>query len=176
MENVRNIHGTVMKMDLQGGVVNNYGTIMHLGGSGISITNNGTIMHSNAGDGGKRIVYRDRERVVYRDRVVNRQPNDDKVKQLTAELERARELNRRLQRQLDNIKAKNYDERLALAEERLSFALDANREAAKRIKELESGTIDGYLRSQIDPWDMKPTKEMCSKLLKRFECFIDYEE
>ena len=68
------------------------------------------------------------------------------------------------------------DERLALAEERLSFALDANREAAKRIKELESGAIDSYLRSQIDPWDMKPTKEMCSKLLKRFECFIDYEE
>lgn len=174
MENVRNIHGTVMKMDLQGGVVNNYGTIMHLGGSGISITNNGTIMHSNAGGGGERIVCRDR--VVYRDRVVNRQPNDDEVRQLKAELGRAREQNRRLQRQLDSIKAKNYDERLALAEERLSFALDANREAAKRIKELESGAIDSYLRSQIDPWDMKPTKEMCSKLLKRFECFIDYEE
>lgn len=176
MEYVSNFYNTVTNLQLRSCVVNNYGTIVNLDSEGVSLNNCGTIINNDSRNVNERVVYRDRERIVYRDRVVNVQPNDDKVKQLKAELERAREQNRRLQRELDSLKAQNYDDRLALAEERLSFVLDANREAAKRIKELESGVIDSYLKSQIDPWDMKPTKEMCSKLLQRFDSFTDYEE
>lgn len=174
MENVRDIYGTVMKMDLQGGVVNNYGTIMHLGGSGISLTNNGTIMHNNARTGGERVVYRDR--IVYRDRYIRREQDNEKVKQLEAELGMVKEQNRRLARQLNDFKSKDYQTRLTIAEERLSAVISANHEAAIRIKELENGIVDSYLKDQIDAWDMRPTKEMCSRLLKDLKCFIDYEE
>lgn len=60
--------------------------------------------------------------------------------------------------------------------ERLQCALEVNHEQAKRIKELERGVCDSYLREQIDPWDIRPTKEQCARLLHRMESYIDFEE
>lgn len=162
-----------MRMDLHDAEVINYGTIMHLAGSNVTVRNNGTIMHG----GGQ-------TRIVYRDRYVTSPEAEEKVKRLEAELERvkgklaaaSRETRSLSQRIREMEVAPKNDERLRHTEELLRCALEANHDAALRIRELERGVCDAYLRQQIDPWDMRPTKEQCARLLKRLESFIETEE
>lgn len=163
-----------MRMDLHDAEVVNHGTIMHLGGSNVTVRNYGTIMHG----GGSQT------RIVYCDRYVTSPEAEQKCKRLEAELESVknklaaanRETKRLSQRIRElEIAPKKTDRQLHL-EDLLQAALEANHEAAQRIKELERGVCDAYLRQQIDPWDIRPTKEQCARLLKRLESFIEAEE
>lgn len=171
-----------MTMVLNGGVVRNYGTIMKLVGNDTTVYNEGTIMNNTGGYAG---------RVVYQGRNASSPESDRKLKQLKDEVfELRKELqetkndlndeqleNRRLRHRIGELE-RERDRRKCLmeAEEMLQMVMDVNREQAKRIKELEQGVIDDYMRQQIDPWDMRPTKEQCKELLKQFSCFLDSEE
>lgn len=169
-------------MVLNGGVVRNYGTIMKLVGNDTTVYNEGTIMNNTGGYAG---------RVVYQGRNASSPESDRKLKQLKDEVfELRKELqetkndlnderleNRRLRHRIGELESER-DRRKCLmeAEEMLQMVMDVNREQAKRIKELEQGVIDDYMHQQIDPWDMRPTKEQCKELLKQFRCFLDSEE
>ena len=167
------INGTVMKIELQDAEVVNYGTIMHLSGSNINVRNNGTIMHG----GGQ-------TRIVYRDRYITNPQAEAEVKQLREELEATKRKltsavaeNRNLRERVRTLEATpKMDVRAKQIVERLQCVLEVNHEQAKRIKELERGVCDSYLREQIDPWDIRPTKEQCARLLRRMESYIDFEE
>lgn len=167
------INGTVMKMELQDAEVINYGTIMHLAGSNVSVRNNGTIMHG----GGQ-------TRIVYRDRYITNPQAEAEVRRLKEELDKAkRKLTsayaevRTLRERVKVLEATpKTDVRAKQIAERLQCALEVNHEQAKRIKELERGVCDSYLQQQIDPWDIRPTKEQCARLLRRVESYIDFEE
>ncbi len=167
------INGTAMRMDLHDAEVINYGTIMHLAGSNVTVRNNGTIMHG----GGQ-------TRIVYRDRYITSPEAEQKCKRLEAELEdtknklfAANRETRRLSQRIRELETatKKSNSQLHL-EDLLQAALEVNHEAAQRIKELERGVCDAYLRQQIDPWDMRPTKEQCARVLKSLEAFVDIEE
>ena len=168
-----NVNGTVMRMDLQNAEVVNNGTIMHLNGQNITLRNHGTIMH---GSGSTRIVYRDR--------FVTDPQAEAAVKKLQAELEQAKKKlasaqreNRTLRERVKELEAApKRDERLRHTEELLECAMEVNREQAQRIKDLERGVCDTYLKQQIDPWDLRPTNEQCARLLRRLEAYIDFEE
>lgn len=172
----RVIHGTVMRMDVQGGVVKCHGTIMNLYGSNIQLENHGTIMNNHGTLVGGGVVYRDK--IVYRDRVIVahdvKQEELDmlrkRIQALTAENSSLRCEVRRME-----CERAEYHSRKD-AEELLEIAMDVNRRQAQRIKELEKGIADDWLRGQIDPWDIKPTKEQCRKLLEKFSSFLDSED
>ena len=67
-------------------------------------------------------------------------------------------------------------ERLHRTQEILELVMQANRDAAQRIRDLERGVCDRYLREQIDPWDMKPTKAQCEQLLRIFTDLTERED
>ena len=171
------IHGTVMRMDASNAEVINHGTIMHLSGSNLSIRNNGTIMH---GVEPTKIIYRDRVRNCYRT-----DPEQEKtIKMLESELERTRTKLEKAYKEIETLRQHlaemsdipREEEDLRHTKELLEYALEVNRESARRIRELERGVCDRYLQRQIDPWDIKPTKAQCAELLDTFNSYIETEE
>jgi len=170
------VNGTVMRLELKDAEVINYGTIMHLTGSNVTVSNNGTIMH-NSGTVGTGV------RIVYRDRYITNQQTEETIKKLEKELEdtkkklaAANRETRRLSQQIREFEiAPKQDEQLRDAEEKLELVIEVNRKQANRIKELERGVCDAYLRQQIDPWDIKPTKEQCQRLLRDIDNLIEIQ-
>ena len=121
------INGHVEDLHMNGGVVYNYGHVddLHQNG-GIHYENNRQQQSQSAN-----IIYRDREKVVYRD-------NDE-----TAHL---RDL--------------------------LDAAMEVNRRQAERIKEMERIISEHREAETSDPWDVRPTRAECERLLKQFDLFI----
>lgn len=171
------INGTVMRMDADNAEVINYGTIMHLSGSNLNVRNNGTIMH---GGGQTKIIYRDRVRNSY----MTDPKQEEKTKMMESELNRTKAELEKAYREIASLrqhvqelkKIQRDEEKMRNTEELLQYALEVNKESARRIRELESGVCDRYLQSQIDPWDIRPTKAQCAELLNTFNCLIDIEE
>ena len=171
------INGTVMRMDADNAEVINYGTIMHLSGSNLNVRNNGTIMH---GGGQTKIIYRDRVRNCY----MPDPEQEKKTRMLESELKRAKTELEKAYKEIESLRQhlaekseiQRDEEKARHTEELLQYALEVNREQAKRIRELESGVCDRYLQSQIDPWDIKPTKAQCAELLNTFNSYIEIEE
>ena len=166
-----------MRMDADNAEVINYGTIMHLEGSNLTVRNNGTIMH---GGGPNKIVYRDRVRNRYMtdpEQEKRTKELESELKRTNAELEKAHREIASLRQRVEELKEIQRDEeKMRHTEELLQYALEVNKESARRIRELESGVCDRYLQSQIDPWDIKPTKAQCAELLNTFNSYIEIEE
>ena len=55
--------------------------------------------------------------------------------------------------------------------EKIDILMEANREAAKRIRELES-QVDG-MKARREEWDVKPTKRDCEEVVRMLGLFID---
>ena len=132
------IHGHVDDLWVHGGVVYNYGHID---------------FHHTFGDAQpqpprEKIVYRDRvvekEKVVYRDRVVEKEKIVYRDSPDTAEVR-----------------------------ERLDAALEVNRRQARRIRELERIISKHREAKTKDPWDVQPTTDECEQLLKQFDIFTE---
>lgn len=161
------IEGTVMKMELQNSEVINYGTIMHLQGSDISVKNNGTIMKNAT-------------TVIHR---VETDDDEGEVQRLKAELRNTKRKLSRIEKENRELKAyiekykKYFDtEILRNTEDKLRLVMEVNHAQAERIKMLEKGVADIYLREQIDAWDIRPTKQQCADLLRCMENFINTED
>ena len=175
MENIE-VNGTVMRMDASNAEVINYGTIMHLSGSNLNVRNHGTIMH---GGGQTKIVYRDRVRNCY----MTDPEQEKRTKMLESELKRTKAELKKANNEIEALRQRveeqnemaSVEEKLAHTEELLQYALKANRRSAMRIRELERGVCDRYLQSQIDPWDIKPTKTQCAELLDTFNAYLEIE-
>lgn len=174
--NSQYINGTVMRMELRDAEVNNNGTIMHLSGNNITVRNYGTIMHGGSCE--QKIVYRDRIRYAADPEAQAR------LRQATEELEytkkrlsKANSENAKLRQRIVELEAqRTQSELINDLQEKLELVMKANRAASLRIRELERGVCDTYLREQIDPWDIKPTKEQCARLLRCMESFIEANE
>ena len=164
------VNGTVMRMDLHGAEVINYGTIMNLQGSNVSVRNVGTIMHGET-------------KIVYRDRYIPNPEAEEENKRLRKELESMKSQLTSANREVKVLRERvrvleatpKMDERAKQIVERLECALEVNHEQARRIRQLEKGIADKFLREQIDPWDIRPTKEQCARALRIFETFMDCE-
>ena len=166
-----------MRMDADNAEVINYGTIMHLSGSNLTVRNNGTIMHG--GGQTKNHLSRPCPQLLQIDPKQEKKTKmlESELKRTKTELEKAyKEIESLRQHLAEKSKIQRDEEKVRHTEELLQYALEVNREQAKRIRELESGVCDRYLQSQIDPWDIKPTKAQCAELLDTFNSYIEIEE
>lgn len=138
------INGHVEDLHMNGGVVYNYGRVD-------DIHQNGGIQY---GTGGARQQQPQRERIVYRDRVVEKKVEVVKWKY----------------RDREKIVYRDNDETAHLRD-LLDAALEVNRRQAERISELERIISDHREAETSDPWDVKPTKADCERLLRQFDLF-----
>jgi len=143
------VNGHVNDLHMNGGVVYNYGHVddLHQNG-GIHYENNRQQQPQSAN-----IIYRDREKVVYRDRVVEKEVVKWKY------------------RDREKFVFRDNDETAHLRD-LLDAAMEVNRRQAERIKEMERIISEHREAETNDPWDVRPTREDCKRLLKQFDLFI----
>lgn len=141
---------------MAGGVAYIQGHVEDLHMNGGVVYNYGHIddMHQNGG-----IQYGTREqqpqtRVVYRDRVV----------------EKRVEVVKFVNRDREKIVYRDNNE-TAHVRDLLDAAMEVNRRQAERIKELERIISEHREAETPDPWDVKPTRADCERLLKQFDIF-----
>ena len=133
------VNGHVEDLHMNGGVIYNYGHIDN--------------HHQN---GGVNFGAQQPERVVYRDRVVEKRVEVVKWKYIDRE----------------KIVYRDNDETAHLRD-LLDAALEVNHRQADRIAALEYVISKRREAAMPDPWDMEPTKKDCKKLLKQFRIFTD---
>ena len=136
------INGRVEDLHMNGGVVYNYGHVDDI--------------HQNGG-----IQYGTREqqsqtRVEYRDRVVEKRVEVVQV----------------VYRDREKIVYRDNNE-TAHVRDLLEAAMEVNRRQAERIKELERIISEHREAETPDPWDVKPTRADCERLMKQFDIFIN---
>lgn len=144
------VNGHVEDLHMNGGVVYNYGHVddLHQNG-GIHYEDNRQQQPQSAN-----IIYRDREKIVYRDRVVEKEVVKWKY------------------RDREKIVYRDNDETAHLRD-LLDAAMEVNRRQAERIKEMER-IISEHREAKVeDPWDVEPTKADCKRLLKQFDLFTN---
>lgn len=143
------VNGHVNDLHMNNGVVYNYGHVddLHQNG-GIHYENNRQQQPQSAN-----IIYRDREKVVYRDRVVEKEVVKWKY------------------RDREKIVYRDNDETAHLRD-LLDAAMEVNRRQAERIKEMERIISEHREAETSDPWDVRPTRAECERLLKQFDLFI----
>ena len=134
------IQGHVEDLHMNGGVVYNYGHVDDI--------------HQNGG-----IQYGTREqqpqtRVEYRDRVVEKRVDVVQV----------------VYRDREKIVYRDNNE-TAHVRDLLDAAMEVNRRQAERIKELERIISEHREAETPDPWDVKPTRADCERLMKQFDIF-----
>ncbi len=134
------INGRVEDLHMNGGVVYNYGHVDDI--------------HQNGG-----IQYGTREqqsqtRVEYRDRVVEKRVEVVQV----------------VYRDREKIVYRDNNE-TAHVRDLLDAAMEVNRRQAERIKELERIISEHREAETPDPWDVKPTRADCERLLKQLDIF-----
>lgn len=130
------INGQVEDLHMNGGMLYNYGQIGDL--------------HQNGGVqyGTCRQQQQPRERVVYRDRVI--------------------------ENRVEVVKWKYRDnEETAHVRELLDAAMEVNHRQAERIKELERIISEHRETENPDPWDVQPTPADCEQLLHQFDIFTN---
>ena len=134
------IQGHVEDLHMNGGVIYNYGHVDDI--------------HQNGG-----IQYGTREqqpqtRVEYRDRVVEKRVDVVQV----------------VYRDREKIVYRDNNE-TAHVRDLLDAAMEVNRRQAERIKELEHIISEHREAETPDPWDVKPTRADCERLMKQFDIF-----
>ena len=139
------IQGHVEDLHMNGGVVYNYGHIDD--------------MHQNGG-----IQYGTREqqpqtRVEYRDRVVEKRVEVVQV----------------VYRDREKIVYRDNNE-TAHVRDLLEAAMEVNRRQAERIKELERIISEHREAETPAPWDVRPTRADCERLLKQLDIFTHSAE
>ena len=134
------MNGHVEDLHMNGGVVYNYGHVDDL--------------HQNGGIQYGTCQQQPQTRVVYRDRVVEKEVVKWKY------------------RDREKIVYRDNDETARLRD-LLDAAIEVNHRQADRIKALEQIISEHREAAIHDPWDIKPTKEDCKKLLKQFNIFTE---
>ena len=132
------INGQVEDLHMNGGMSYNYGQIGDL--------------HQNGGVqyGTCRQQQQPQERVVYRDRVIENRVEVVKWKY----------------RDREKIVYRDNNE-TAHVRDLLDAAMEVNRRQAERIKELERIISEHREAETPDPWEVKPTRADCERLLKQ---------
>lgn len=172
----KTIRGRVENLTLDYAKIENYGTIISLRAKFLTI-----IDHR----GEFTLVGSQNRREVHLERCVLDKELKLKCKRLEKELESVKKELDNLKNKLKDVNRENqrirklyllFKESRQQLKESLQAALEANHEAAQRIKELERGVIGEYLRQQIDNFDIRPTKQQCKQLLETLSAFIKTEE
>ena len=142
------INGHVEDLHMNGGVVYNYGHVddIHQNG-GINYGCSQRQQQTQTG-----VIYRDR--VVYRDRLVEKEVVKWKY------------------RDREKVVYRDNDETARLRE-LLDAVMEVNHSQAARIKELDRIISEHREIDTPDPWDVKPTKADCERLLKQFDIFVE---
>ena len=135
------INGHVEVLQMNGGVVYNYGHIDYMHQYGG--TQYGAIQQQQP-----------QTRVVYRDRVVEKRVEVVKWKY----------------RDREKIVYRDNGE-TAHVRDLLDAAMEVNRRQAERIKELERIISEHREAETTDPWDVRPTRADCERLLKQLNIF-----
>ena len=134
------IHGHVDDLWVHGGVVYNYGNI--------------DFQHT-FGDAQPQPP---REKIVYRDRVVEKKVEVVKYRDRVVEKEK--------------IVYRDSPDTVEVRE-RLEAALEVNRRQADRIRKLEQIISKHREAKTKDPWDIQPTPDECEQLLRQFDIFTE---
>jgi len=143
---------------MAGGVAYIQGHVEDLHMNGGVVYNYGHIddMHQNGGIQYGTSEQQPQTRVVYRDRVV----------------EKRVEVVKFVNRDREKIVYRDNNE-TAHVRDLLDAAMEVNRRQAERIKKLERIISEHREAETPDPWDVKPTRADCERLLKQFDIFIN---
>lgn len=162
---VNRIDGPIEVLDVHGGVVNisgRVGACNHFGG----------VINGAIGKPKVEVVYRDKERVVFRDRVVYRDRIIVKPKIVYRDAE---------------VNDDALFERITRLENELAAERKAHRQEVAELKERLKGALDAYhnLLHQSDDgpgshgsnWDdYRPTKAECEAVYKNFKVWLECEQ
>lgn len=144
---------------MAGGVAYIQGHVEDLHMNGGVVYNYGHVddLHQNGGFQYGTCQQQPQTRVVYRDRVVEKRVEVVKWKYRDREKIVYRENNE-----------------TAHVRDLLDAAMEVNRRQAERIKELER-IISEHLEAETpDPWDVRPTRADCERLLKQLDIFTHH--
>lgn len=141
---------------MAGGVAYINGHVEVLQMNGGVVYNNGHIdnMHQNGGTQYGTRQQQPQTRVEYRDRVVEKRVEVVKWKY----------------RDREKIVYRDNGE-TAHVRDLLDAAMEVNRRQAERIKELERIISEHREAETTDPWDVRPTRADCERLLKQLDIF-----
>ena len=148
--------GHIEDLHMAGGVAYIQGHVEDLHMNGGVVYNYGHIddMHQNGGIQYGTSEQQPQTRVVYRDRVV----------------EKRVEVVKFVNRDREKIVYRDNNE-TAHVRDLLDAAMEVNRRQAERIKELERIISEHREAETTDPWDVKPTRADCERLMKQFDIF-----
>ena len=154
----RIISGHIDDLHIAGGVTYINGHVEDLHMNGGVVYNYGHVddIHQNGGIQYDARQQQPQTRVEYRDRVVEKRVEVVKWKY----------------RDREKIVYRDNDETAHLRD-LLDAAIEVNHRQADRIKALERIISEHRETDFHDPWDIKPTKEDCKKLLKQFNIFTE---
>ena len=143
-------------LHMAGGVVYINGHVEDLHMNGGVVYNYGHVddLHQNGGVQYGTSQQQPQTRVVYRDRVVEKRVEVVKWKY----------------RDREKIVYRDNNE-TAHVRDLLDAAMEVNRRQAERIKELERIISEHREAETTDPWDVRPTRADCERLLKQFDIF-----
>lgn len=145
-------------LHMAGGVVYINGHVEDLHMNGGVVYNYGHVddLHQNGGLQYGTCQQQPQTRVVYRDRVVEKRVEVVKWKY----------------RDREKIVYRDNNE-TAHVRDLLDAAMEVNRRQAERIKELERVISEHREAETSDPWDVRPTRADCKRLLKQLNIFIN---
>ena len=153
------INGHIEDFHMNGGVVYVNGHVEDLHLNGGVVYNYGRVdeLHQNGGInyGSSSKQQNPQEKVVYRDRIVEKEVVKWKY------------------RDREKIVYRDNNETAHLRD-LLDAAMEVNHRQAERIKELERIISEHREQDVPCPWDVRPTKSDCEKLLKQFDLFADF--
>ena len=150
------INGHLENLHMNGGVTYIQGHVDDLWLYGGVVYNSGHIDYQHNIGGAQ--PEPPREKIVYRDRVVEKKVEVVKYRDRVVEKEKI-------------VYRDSPD--TAEVRERLDAALEVNHQQAERIRELERIVRNQRGRKPDDPWDVEPTKKDCTSLLKQFDIFTE---
>ena len=150
------ISGHIEDLHMAGGVAYIHGHVEDLHMNGGVVYNYGHVddLHQNGGIQYGTSQQQPQTRVVYRDRVVEKRVEVVKWKY----------------RDREKIVYRDNNE-TAHVRDLLDAAMEVNRRQAERIKELERIINEHREAETTDPWDVRPTRADCERLLKQFDIF-----
>lgn len=144
----QSITGHIEELHVSGGEVNIYGHVNDLHMSGGKVYNYGKIDDFH---GARYTQTIPQVKIEYRDRV--------------------KEVIKWKYRDREKIVYRDNDDTAHLRD-LLEAAMEVNRRQAERIKELEK-TISEHREAQMpDPWNIRPTKMDCERVLKQYDIFL----
>lgn len=150
------INGHLENLNMNGGVTYIQGHVDDLWVYGGVVYNSGHIDFQHTIGGSQ--PQPPREKIVYRDRVVEKKVEVVKYRDRVVEKEKI-----------------VYRDRPGVEhlQEQLDAALEVNRRQAERIRKLEQIIRKHREAKTKDPWDIQPTPAECEQLLKQFDIFTE---